>query len=446
MPYINWLSKNIYLPFSDIVTGQSIFKKLQFLEKSQWWSRKEIDEYQNEKLRALIKHSVTSVPYYKDLFEKNNLSIEDIQTKGDLYKIPILTKEEIKRQGIDRFSSTTYPKNQIISESSSGSTGEPLFYKTTKEAYSINIAANLRGWQWTGFNLGDRYIKLSQNSRNNPRKKLQDKISNNLYLATNPLIDSNFEFILNQIENYKPKIIRCYPDPLLFLARYKKQHPKFKYQPKVITTTGNTLYAETRKEIEEAFSCKVFDSYNCEGNPNVFECETHDRYHSSEEYGISEVLDENSKIVNKGIGRLISTDLYNYAHPFIRYETQDQVELLNDRCSCGRELLSIKRILGRASDVLDTPNGKFIVHHFTSFFSLLNSPLKKSVESFQVIGYENKVVFNLVVNNQFNSEISEYIKNYWMVKFNNVVDINVVLEIPLTKSGKRKFIINEKQT
>ena len=444
MKYSNWLSKNIYLPISDIVTGQSIYKKLHFLEKSQWWSRKEIDEYQNEKLRKLIKHSVTSVPYYKDLFEKNNLSIEDIKTKEDLYKIPILTKEEIKKQGIDRFISTNYPKNKIVSESSSGSTGEPLFYKTTKEAYSLNIAANLRGWQWTGFKLGDRYIKLSQNSRNNPLKKLQDKISNNLYLATNPLIDSNFEFLLKEIENYKPRIIRCYPDPLLFLARYKKQHPEYKYQPKAITTTGNTLYVETRKEIEDAFGCKIFDSYNCESNSNVFECETHNGYHSAEEYGISEILDENNKPIHSGIGRLISTDLYNYAHPFIRYETQDQVELLKERCSCGRELLSLKRILGRASDVLETTNGKYIVHDFTIFFSLQNSPLKKSVESFQVIGCENKVVLNLVVNNRFNSVISDYIKNYWMVKFNEIVDVNVVKDIPLTKSGKRKFIINEK--
>ena len=442
----NWILRNCFLPISDLITGQSIYKKLHFLENSQWWSRKEIDEYQNEKLRKLIKHSVTSVPYYKDLFEKNNLSIEDIQTKGDLYKIPILTKEEIKKQGIDRFISTNYPNNKIVSESSSGSTGEPLFYKTTKEAYSLNIAANLRGWQWTGFNLGDRYIKLSQNPRNNPFKKLQDKISNNLYLSTNPLIDSNFELILKEIENYRPRIIRCYPDPLLFLARYKKQHPEFKYQPKAITTTGNTLYVETRKEIEEAFGCKIYDSYNCEGNSNVFECETHNGYHSAEEYGISEILDENSKPINSGIGRLISTDLYNYAHPFIRYETQDQVELLAGRCSCGRELLSYKRILGRSNDVIISLTGqRFIVHNFTGFFQTDYSQLKKSIDHFQIVNTVNKEInFNLVVNELFDNKVKKFIVDFWETQLKLPININIVKEIPLTKSGKRKFIINEK--
>jgi|APSaa5957512622_1039677.scaffolds.fasta_scaffold02239_10 phenylacetate-CoA ligase len=442
----NLFTEKVILPISDLITRQSVYRNIRFLEKSQWWSHEEIDKYQNEKLRKLIKHSVTSVPYYKELFARNNLVIEDIQTKEDLYKIPILTKEEIKKQGINSFLSSNYPKSKTLSASSSGSTGEPLFYKTTKDAYSLNIAANLRGWKWSGFNIGDRYIKLSQNPRNNTLKKLQDKISNNLYLATNPLIDSNFDYILKEIESYKPLIIRCYPDPLLFLARYKKEHPEFNYQPKSITTTGNTLYPEIRNEIEEAFGCKIFDSYSCEGNSNVFECETHNGYHSAEEYGITEILDEYDNLIHHGVGRLISTDLYNFAHPFIRYDTQDQVEILGKSCSCKRNLLFIKRILGRSNDIIKSSTGqRFIVHNFTGFFQTDDPNLKKAINNFQIVkSSDSNVTFNLVVNENYSPDVGEYIVSFWQEQLKCEIRIKILDEITLTQSGKRKFIINEK--
>ena len=53
------------------------------------------------------------------------------------------------------------------------------------------------------------------------------------------------------------------------------------------------------------------------------------------------------------------------AQPFIRYDTQDFVEVDDTPCECGREHLKIVRILGRDNDVLVMPSGRrFIVHNF----------------------------------------------------------------------------------
>lgn len=163
----NYFAQKIFLPLSDILLGQSVAKHLRFLQKSQWWSREQIDEYQNNKLRTLIEHSVSTVPYYSDLFRKLNLTASDIKTKSDLHKIPILTKAAIKKYGQEYFLSTSYPKNITINSSSSGSTGEPLFYKNTKEAYSMNIAANLRGWSWMSFQLKKVFINCYKKLNSN---------------------------------------------------------------------------------------------------------------------------------------------------------------------------------------------------------------------------------------------------------------------------------------
>ncbi len=444
MSYFNFISENIILPLSDKITGQSVHSKWKFLQKSQSWSKEEIESFQNDRLRILITHACENVHYYKNLFTELKLKPEDIKTREDLIKLPVLTKQIIKEKGIESFTSHAVTEKELIKKGSSGSTGEPLFYYTTKEAYSMDIAANLRGWYGTGYRLGDKYVKLSQNLRKNPVKKLQDKMSRNLYLATNPLIESNFKFILKEIEQYKPKIIRCYPDPLLFLARYKQNHPEFKYHPVAIATTGNTLFPETRMEIESAFGCKIYDSYSCEGNSTVFECPTHTCYHSTEEYGISEIVDEKGFPITTGIGRLISTDLWNIAHPFIRYDTQDLVEVDPEPCTCGRKHLKFLRVLGRDNEILEMKTGKkYIVHSFTGFFQTDHPEIKRSIDQFQVVKKDSIVIFRLVVNQRFTKSVADYIKNYWEKELGSKIEVEILENIPLTKSGKRRFIINE---
>lgn len=412
---------------------------------SQWWDENQMKQYQEERLRILIKHSVATVPYYRDLFKELRLNPDDISSRRDLKKLPILTKAIIKKEGIDRFTSSVISKRNLRNFSSSGSTGEPLFYFNTKEAYSVILASNLRGWYWMNYRLGDKYIKLSQNARKDFLKRFQDKMSRNLYLATNPLIESNFNFILNEIQKFRPKIIRCYPDPLLFLARHLKNHPEFHYHPQAITTTGNTLHPETRSEIENAFGCKIFDSYSCEGNSTVFECPTHNCYHSTEEYGISEVIDDQENNVATGVGRLISTDLWNLAHPFIRYDTQDLIEIDETPCICGRKHLRINKILGRDNEVLIMKTGRrFIVHNFTGFFQVDSSEINRSIDQFQVVKKQNgTILFRLVVNGKYSDSVSEYIRSFWENEFKARVVIEITDQLPLKANGKHRFIINE---
>ena len=54
-------------------------------------------EEQNQQLRMMIRYATTYVPYYKDLFTELKLQADDIQKQEDLRKLPLLTKEIIKR-------------------------------------------------------------------------------------------------------------------------------------------------------------------------------------------------------------------------------------------------------------------------------------------------------------------------------------------------------------
>jgi phenylacetate-CoA ligase len=444
MTLLNLISENMILPLSDMFTDRCIANCLKFLLKSQWWSEAELKEYQNVKLRALIKHAYDNVFYYTEVFKRLGLIPEDIKTTDDLYKLPILTKEDIRKSFKNgSIIARNIPTRKMLLSSSSGSTGEPLQYYITKEVDSFNKACGIRGWYWMGYRLGDKYIKLSQNPRGTI-KNIQDKFNNCLYLFAQQLTDDNFSKIVDQINKFKPLVIRGYPDPMLFLANYIIKNNINIYFPRSIATTGNILFDKYREKIEQTFNCKIYDSYSCEGGANVSECNTHECYHSSMEYAITEILKDGKEVENGEEGRVITTDLVNYAVPFIRYDTQDYVTKSKQKCSCGKDLLAIDNINGRDSDILVTPSGKYlIVHNFTVYFEWIDS-----IDQFQIRQDKiDEIEILLKVNQKYNSTEEKKIYKYWRDYIGNDVKIEIMVvdDIPLTRSGKRRFLLRNQK-
>ena len=441
MSIINIITENIILPLSDITLGLSVSKHLKFLLKSQWWSESDLQEYQNKKLQQLIRHAYHNVPYYNELFKSLNIKPAQIQIKEDLRKLPILTKETIRKNFPDKIVARNIPKKLLLFRSSSGSTGEPFQFFQTKSAESFNHATGIRGWYWMGYRLGDKYIKLSMNPRSSVIKKVQDKINNCSYLYSRQLVKQNFERILDEIIKIKPKFLRCYPVPLYFLSEIVKEKNLNLDFITAINTTGSTLHHHIRESIEKAFNARVYDSFSCEGGANVTQC-SEGNYHSSEEYAISEFIEDNySKSDSALTYRLITTDLHNYSVPFIRYDSQDYLVIGDEKkCKCGRELLKISSIKGRDSDVLITPANKYlIVENFVAYFEWF-----ESVKQIQVVQDKiDEIKINLEVNELYNKNIENEILNYWQeyIGYDVKLYINVVDDIKLTPTGKRRTVI-----
>jgi phenylacetate-CoA ligase len=439
----NVFTENIFLPLGEKISGLPLTKNLMFLEKSQWWSKAEHEAYQNEKLRGLVEHAYKNTIYYKELFDDLGLTPSDIKNRNDLNKLPILKKDVIRENVKNgRLIANNIATNNLIIKSSSGSTGEPLKFYETKESHAFDKACIIRGWQWMGYNLGDKYVKISQYDR--PiKKRVQDRLNNSVYLSAQIINNENLSKIVDGINSSKPTVIRSYPDQLKALTAYIKKNNIEIYQPSAITTTGSVLHINDRKSIEDIFDCKVFDQYSCEGGAITFECATHECYHSSMEYAITEIIHENGHAEPGEEGRVISTDLQNYATPFIRYDTQDFVKRSEQDCTCGRKLLAIEKIKGRDSDILITPKGqKLISHEFSVYFQKF-----KSIEQFQVIQRSlDSLVFRLKTSKNLSETEKHDILNYWTnyVGKSMLISIEEVESIPLNSSGKRRYLIRDK--
>ncbi|HAF30091.1 MAG TPA: phenylacetate--CoA ligase family protein [Bacteroidales bacterium] len=443
MVLFSLLSKKLILPISDLVTGNSISKQLSFLEKSQFWTRDQLKEYQDSKLRSLVHHAYLNVPFYRNLFDDIRIKPEDIQTREDLVKLPIITKEDLKKSK-GKHLATNIKSKDLVFASSSGSTGEPFQFYKTKASESFLTAAALRGWNWMGYKLGDPYVKVSMNPRSSIIKKIQDFVNNSLYLSSTQLNPEEFLKIVKDIDKFNPDFIRCYPIPLYFLAnQIEAEHGSYKGKNlKAINTTGSTLSDKVRLKVEDVFGVKIFDSYSCEGGAVFYECSDHKYYHPAEEYAIQEYISDSYTLSDpeKPL-RHITTDLHNYASPFIRYDTQDYVVLGDDKsCTCGKQYSNIKKIKGRDGDILVTPAGKYlIVENFVAYFEWITE-----VDQIQVIQNRlDEIHIKMIVNTDFTKNTLKKIQDYWQNYIG--LDVHVICEvadkIELTPTGKRRTII-----
>lgn len=425
---MGFLHEHIILPLSDLLNGESVHKYLRLLREAESWSDEQMKEFQQQRLHQLLVYASQEVPFYRDWIQTHDLN-PDFLT---LDQMPIVSKAIMRNEGIDRFSAEHFPVKKRIPSRSGGSTGEPFTFYETKLSYSVNMAAKLRTWYQAGYHLGDLYMKITNGKRTSKVKQLQDLMNNCIYVPFYSITDDILKSILDKIEYTKPHFIRSYPSPLYLLARYRNNHSNYHFSPRHIMTTGSTLTEDYRNEIEKAFGCDIIDSYSCEGTPNVYETPSHDGYNISGYYGIIEVLDDDNKPVVNGVGRVVSTNLWNYAHPFVRYDTQDLVEVKGGR---------IIRIMGRQCETLVEANGTLLtVHNFTHYFSD-NFP---SVDGWQVVKLKDgNIRFRLVVNKLFSPDDEQNIINHWSSCTGREISLEIVDKLPLMSNNKHLSIIDE---
>ena len=428
---MSFLHEHIILPLSDFSTGQRVHHWLHFLKQSSNWNESQMRQFQEERFRLLIHHLVENVPYYRELFYQEKWTTDDFSSIDNLKYLPIVSKSIMRHEGANQFVPQNISSYKHIVCHSSGTTGEPFEYFVSKEAYSLNTAAKLRTWYQAGYRLGDCYMKIVSSPRTSFIKKIQDRVNNCICIGFNSLDSNTLQDILKAIDQYRPSVIRTHPNVAFYLAK-EREKGNYHHHPNVIMTTSSNLTPTYREVIGQSFACDIIDSYSCEGTANCAETPLHDGYHITREYGIIEVLDNNNLPVENGIGYVVSTDLWNFAYPFLRYNTLDMVEVKNN---------VITRIFGRGNETLSSMNGEiFTSQVICDYFSYL----VHGVQAYRLIVHRNNSLeILLVVNSDFEPEQQTIIANYWEQQTQRPVAVNLVDRIPTTKSGKETVISYE---
>ena len=444
-----WIAKHIGFPVQDLVKGTNIINELSFLRKSQYWDEDRIYEYQLKKLRGLISYSKKNVPYYDDLFKKIKITKNDIKTLNDINKIPILTKEIMRKNG-NKLLSRNYKKYKLKKGKTGGTTGVPvLVYKDTANR-SFTWASYYRWYDWMGIHYSDKILTfwgastvLSESLINKLYSNLHQSLQNEIFINSFKMNEFDMEQIANTIFKNKPVCIKGYLSAIIKFAEFVDRKKYSFTFIRAISTTTETLLPHNRKYIESIFNAPVFDQYGCgEVSSISFECAQHNGLHINQEHVICEVLDNNDQPIINSTGRVVATDLDNYVMPFIRFETGDMATLSNEKCSCGIKHPLMKSIEGRSIDTIVLKDGNH-VHgaFFTDILYELNI-LADQIQRFQI--YQDtigSVEFRIESESGINNKIKKEIEKAFLIYLNEFKIVERE-KLPLSKSGKFSYIVN----
>ncbi len=361
------LVRNVVFPLYRGFRKDRVLDILDELEHDQFLPEREIEDIKWRKLSVLLEAAGRHVPYYRDLFEREGIDPASFESPADIVKIPFLTKEVIR--GEKRRMITKDPLRSGYPLSTGGSTGEPLHFWCDSASSQIRRAAALRGYRWTGFDIGCRQAILWGFPLDRPLKERFSGSAKNFFNNILPM--SSFEMSPEVMRKYaaklgrfKPSIVTGYPSALAVFSRFCRDTGLELPSPRAVVTAGEKLFPHQRAMIEEVFGARVYDRYGSgEFSVLAHECSRHKGLHLFSDLFHVEVIHESGRPAENGeTGELVVTDLSNLYMPFIRYRTGDLAVLGGTDCPCGRGLPLLEQMEERLDESIVAPEGKVIDH------------------------------------------------------------------------------------
>ena len=333
-----------------------------FLQKSQWWSREQLEEYQLEKLHALVRHAYEHVPYYTRVFDERGVKPKDIQDFKDLQLLPFLTKDII-RDHFQELKARNLPESRFEHVNTGGTVKIIAVYYEKGVSRAREWAFIKTIWDRVGYHFADKCAIL-RGYRVAPSidgvLAKQGLFGRWLILSPFDLTKENIPRYIALMRRFKPRYIQAYPSLVLIIAQYMMYH---KLAPikglRGILAGSEGLNLTQKRFLEEVFHCPVLRWYgHAEQAVLGGECELSDTYHVFREYGILELVDQQGHLIDSPgkTGEIVATGLHNRTMPLLRYKTQDLSQYAPGGCSCGREYPLLADVEGRLHDFVVCKN------------------------------------------------------------------------------------------
>lgn len=406
--------------------------------------------YQETALQRVVDHAYRTVPYYTRVFDERRLKPADIRTAADLPKLPVLTKALLKTH-FDELWSRAFDRRHLVDGHTSGTTGTPMEVLYDAGMMAMTYAALDRQYRWAGCRMakfGDRVAVLRGNiivplTQSRPPFWRVNWLHNQLLLSNFHMSPENLPAYFEQMRRFKPTVLDGYPSSVYVFAKVLLNRGE-RLPLNAVLTSSETLFDFQREAMEEAFQCKVYDYYGA-AERVVFaaECGRREGHHLFPEYGITEITDEAGQPLADGSeGIMVGTSLQNYGMPLLRYVTSDRTALTGRPCSCGLPLPLMREVTTKAEDVLRLKDGRLISP------SVLTHPFKplNEIDGSQLVQTAlDRLLVRLVPRHDFTPALGERLVRDLKARLGEdmQVELEFVTELPRTKAGKFKWVINE---
>lgn len=345
----------------------NLLSMLYQLDQSQWWPQEKLMQKQLQQFGLLARHAASQSPFFQDRFGKAELDLAQAWTSESFSRIPLLTRSELMHQA-DQIFCRSFPPSHGAAHTvqSSGSTGQMITVLRTDVTQLFWLALAMRDHLWyeRDFSATLAIIKAMTPTQDDPvvAAKMGWGHPTTLLFDTGPSYSQPLAMDVSQqitwLARIDPKYLLTYPSNLsALLDRYESGEPT-PAALKHIRTVGETLHPGLRERCKKLGDIDIVDMYSSqEVGLIALQCPVSGMYHVQSESLIVEVLDDEGKPCQPGqVGRVVITDLHNFATPLIRYEIRDYAEV-GPACPCGRGLPTLSRIMGRRRNMVVFPDG-----------------------------------------------------------------------------------------
>lgn len=385
----------------------------------------------DKQLERLLKHAVCNVDFYKERVD--SFSLEDF---------PVINKNII-RENFDKFRDHSFNEKKLFKESTSGSTGTPLIVYQDPNKRRRASADTFVFSALAGYEIGARLYYSRVWNNLNKKNKIVSWIQNIVMWDSSKLSDEDIEAFLRELEkDNREKSVLIFASSLVSLYRYMFTHNrKSSARVSCFITMSESLPENVRKGIAEFFNTTVVARYsNCECGIMAQHCPHCNEFHINKASFHIELLklDADEPAECGEPGRIVVTDLYNFAMPIIRYDTGD-IGVMAKVSECGLPGPVFTRIDGRRTDFLYSASDELLSPY------VINNTMWRfqEISQYQLI-QNGKGEYVLKLNTDGSKFLREEemlgeLKKY--LGINADISIEYVDEIPVLNSGKRKQVI-----
>ena len=373
--------------------------------------RDQLQELQLTRLKETVKHAANS-PFYKEVFEKNGITPDSIQTLDDLRKIPFTTKNDLRSHY--PFGMAAIPIQKCVRiHSSSGTTGNPTV--VLHSAKDLDQWANqvARCMYMVGLRDTDVFQNTSGYGMFTGGLGFQYG-AERLGALTVPAAAGNTKRQIKFITDFGTTCLHIIPSYATRLAEVMYEmgiDPRRDTKLHTVCIGAEPHSEEQRKRIEQLLGVKA---YNCFGmsemnGPGVaFECPEQNGLHIWEDYVIPEIINPQTlEPVPEGeIGELVLTTINREAMPLLRYRTRDLTRFIPGECPCGRTHRRLARFVGRSDDMIILKGVNIFpiqIEKILMNFKELGSNYLITIET---VGYNDEMLIEVELSDLFTDDYS----------------------------------------
>jgi phenylacetate-CoA ligase len=376
-------------------------------------SKEELENYQFNELKNIIKFSKQRIPYYTNSLE----SIDDVENFDSLTELlaalPILSRRQAQ-ENFDGlyFKAPDQDPNDYVVQSTSGSTGKPVSVVKFAPLYSAEYdALTLTEWQLNNRDTSKTISTFRIVETEYDEVPLGAPLS---YIGATRL-HTSLSILKRTIAELLDELHRLRPAYLfvngivarqLALAQLESGYKPIKIEQ--FLTVSDRVDPQLRELIFDVFGGRIIDRYSSEEFGYIaLQCPVHNHLHVCSPSLMVEVVDENGKACDVGVpGRVLVTSLHNFAMPLIRYDIGDIAEF-GEPCEAGITWPVLNQVNGRVRDSITLPNGKFQLVTFFESKMLGNRKLR----DFQIILFNDAIAFLHHVETELDTEEQSDIQN-----------------------------------